>query len=413
MQLAHWHNLVWQSMQSAWLSIRGHGFRSVLTVLGIIIGVAAVIAVIAMMNGLSSGIRAQLDDLGSEMTTIRAITSAEQQMLGQQNKLSEADVELLRAKVPAIAELTVSMPAYSFGLTAVYGRKSSQTQLIGADSAYQRVIRMYPAQGRFISKNDDEKRRKVVVIGPSLIKKLDLPAQPIGEFILLSGDWFRIIGVGETRGSLFGIDQDNYLITPFSTVKAMNGTEALQVEIAYELKANADETAVQQQIRQLLRQRAKLAPDAPEHIEFITAEKTREQFGKVLNSVTTVAAAVVGVSLLVGGIGVMNIMWVSVTERTREIGIVKALGASPAFILWQFLFEAVALSLMGGLIGLVLGVAIAWLVSSLFSFGDIELLPWSAGVLALGFTSLIGIVFGLAPALKAARLEPVDALRYE
>lgn len=413
MQLAHWHNLLWQSMQSAWLSIRGHGFRSLLTVLGIIIGVAAVIAVVAMMNGLSSGIRAQLDDLGSDMTTIRAITSAEQQMLGQQNKLTEADVELLRAKVPAIAELTVSMPAYSFGLTAVYGRKSAQSQLIGADSAYQRVIRMYPAQGRFISKNDDDKRRKVVVIGPSLIKKLGLPAKPVGEFILLSGDWFRIIGVGETRGSLFGIDQDNYLITPFSTVKAMNGPEALQVEIAYELKANTDETSVQQQIRQLLRQRAKLAPDAPEHIEFITAEKTREQFGKVLNSVTTVAAAVVGVSLLVGGIGVMNIMWVSVTERTREIGIVKALGASPAFILWQFLLEAVALSLLGGLIGLALGVGIAWLVSSLFSFGDIELLPWSAGVLALGFTSVIGIVFGLAPALKAARLEPVDALRYE
>lgn len=413
MSVVELQNLVWQAQKSAWLSIRGHGFRSLLTMLGIIIGVAAVVGVIAMMNGLSSGIRNQLDDLGSDMTTIRPVTSAEQQMLGQQHKLTEADVQLIRAKVSAIAELTVSMPAYSFGLTASYGRKSAQTQLIGADSSYQRVIRMYPAQGRFITRNDDEKRRRVVVIGPSLIKKLGLKPNPVGDFILLSGDWFRIIGVGETRGSLFGIDQDNYLITPFSTVKAMNGPDALQLEIAYALKAGADEHAVQQQIRQLLRQRAQLAADAPEHLEFITAEKTREQFGKVLNSVTTVAAGVVGVSLLVGGIGVMNIMWVSVTERTREIGIVKALGATPAFIMSQFLFEAMALSLMGGTVGLLLGFGVSWLLATMMSLGDVELLPWWAGVLALGFTSMIGILFGLAPALKAARLEPVDALRYE
>lgn len=413
MTRAELFNLIWQSVRSAWLSIRGHGLRSMLTMLGIIIGVAAVVTVVAMMNGLSSGIRSQLDDLGSDMTTIRAVTTPEQQMLGIQHKLTEADVELLRAKVPAIADLTVAMPAFSFGLSVVYGRKSTQSQLIGADSAYQKVIRIYPAQGRFINKNDDLKRRRVVFIGPSLIKKLNLPTQPVGQFILLSGDWFRIIGVGETRGSLFGLDQDNYLITPFSTVKAMNGPDQLQVEISYQAKPGVDETMLQQQIRQLLRQRVHLATDAPEHIEFITAEKTREQFGKVLNSVTTVAAAVVGVSLLVGGIGVMNIMWVSVTERTREIGIVKALGASPAFILWQFLLEAVALSLAGGLIGLALGSGIAWLLSSMLALGDSELLPWWASVMALGFTSCIGIVFGLAPALKAARLEPVEALRYE
>lgn len=410
--LAFWQ-MFSQCAQSAVLSIRLHLLRSSLTTLGIIIGVAAVISVVAIMQGLSAGIRGQLDDLGSDMTTLRAFTTPDQELLGFRNKLTDSDYDALLNKISDFEQITVAMPAFSMGLSVSYGRSSSQSQLIGAAPNYQHVIRIYPQLGRFILPQDDERRRRVAFIGPSLINKLQLPANPVGEFVLISGDWFRIIGVGEKRGSLFGFDQDNYIITPFQTAKALNGPDQLQVEISYRAKAGVDELALQQQIRNVLRAKRGLASDAADPFEFITAEKMKSQFNQVLNSVTLVAAGVVGISLLVGGIGVMNIMLVSVTERTREIGIVKALGATPQVILLQFLLEAVLLSLFGGLIGLLLGYGVAALLGAFIPGLSDAVVPLWAVLLSLGFTTFIGVVFGLMPAVKAARLAPIDALRYE
>lgn len=410
--LAFWQ-MFSQCAQSAVLSIRLHLLRSSLTTLGIIIGVAAVISVVAIMQGLSAGIRGQLDDLGSDMTTLRAFTTPDQELLGFRNKLTDGDYDALLNKISDFEQITVAMPAFSMGLSVSYGRSSSQSQLIGAAPNYQHVIRIYPQLGRFILPQDDERRRRVAFIGPSLINKLQLPANPVGEFVLISGDWFRIIGVGEKRGSLFGFDQDNYIITPFQTAKALNGPDQLQVEISYRAKAGVDEQALQQQIRNVLRAKRGLASDAADPFEFITAEKMKSQFNQVLNSVTLVAAGVVGISLLVGGIGVMNIMLVSVTERTREIGIVKALGATPQVILLQFLLEAVLLSLFGGLIGLLLGYGVAALLGAFIPGLSDAVVPLWAVLLSLGFTTFIGVVFGLMPAVKAARLAPIDALRYE
>ncbi len=410
--LAFWQ-MFSQCAQSAVLSIRLHLLRSGLTTLGIIIGVAAVISVVAIMQGLSAGIRGQLDDLGSDMTTLRAFTTPDQELLGFRNKLTDSDYDALLNKISDFEQITVAMPAFSMGLSVSYGRSSSQSQLIGAAPNYQDVIRIYPQLGRFILPQDDERRRRVAFIGPSLINKLQLPANPVGEFVLISGDWFRIIGVGEKRGSLFGFDQDNYIITPFQTAKALNGPDQLQVEISYRAKAGVDEQALQQQIRNVLRAKRGLASDAADPFEFITAEKMKSQFNQVLNSVTMVAAGVVGISLLVGGIGVMNIMLVSVTERTREIGIVKALGATPQVILLQFLLEAVLLSLFGGLLGLLLGYGVAALLGALIPGLSDAVVPLWAVLLSLGFTTFIGVVFGLMPAVKAARLAPIDALRYE
>ena len=410
--LAFWQ-MFSQCTQSAVLSIRLHLLRSGLTTLGIIIGVAAVISVVAIMQGLSAGIRGQLDDLGSDMTTLRAFTTPDQELLGFRNKLTDSDYDALLNKISDFEQITVAMPAFSMGLSVSYGRSSSQSQLIGAAPNYQDVIRIYPQLGRFILPQDDERRRRVAFIGPSLINKLQLPANPVGEFVLISGDWFRIIGVGEKRGSLFGFDQDNYIITPFQTAKALNGPDQLQVEISYRAKAGVDEQALQQQIRNVLRAKRGLASDAADPFEFITAEKMKSQFNQVLNSVTLVAAGVVGISLLVGGIGVMNIMLVSVTERTREIGIVKALGATPQVILLQFLLEAVLLSLFGGLLGLLLGYGVAALLGALIPGLSDAVVPLWAVLLSLGFTTFIGVVFGLMPAVKAARLAPIDALRYE
>ncbi len=395
-------------------AIRANALRSALTTLGIIIGVAAVITVVAIMQGLSHSISSQLDDLGSDMITLRAYTPTEQQMLGVFNRLSYDDFLLLKSRVSQVEDMTATIPAFTLGSQVQYGRNTAQTQIIGTDSSYQNVVKVYPEFGRFLSGSDDDRRRRVAFIGSSLIKKLELPADPVGQFINLSGDWFRIIGVAETRGSLFGFDQDNYIIAPFSTIRALNGERAARnIEIMFRPAAGSDVSQVQQHMRTLLRQRHKIAADAADPFEFISAERMIEQFASITRSITLVAGGVVGISLLVGGIGVMNIMLVSVTERTREIGIVKALGATPQFILLQFLVEALVLSLFGGLIGLLLGYGMASFIAMLMPSMPGVLVPGWAIALAMGFTTLIGVVFGLAPAIKASRLNPIDALRYE
>lgn len=400
--------------RAALAAIGANALRSGLTALGIIIGVAAVIAVVAVMQGLSSNITTQLDDLGSDMVTLRAYTPTAQAMLGVRNQLGHDDFLVLKARVTGVRDMTASMSAMGAGLGVGYGRNSTRSTVIGTDSSYQNVVRVYTDQGRFLSASDDDRRRRVAVIGASVARELDMPADPVGEFIRLGEEWFRVVGVGEARGSLFGFDQDNWVLTPFSTMRSLYGARAADnVEVMFRPAEGADLAQVQAQMRQLLRSRAGLAEDAPDPFEFITAERMRAQFEAITRAVTMVAGGVVGISLLVGGIGIMNIMLVSVTERTREIGIVKALGATPRFILIQFLIEALVLSLLGGLAGLLLGWGLAALLALMIPGMAGAGVPLWAVALSFGFTTAIGVVFGMAPAIKAARLNPIDALRYE
>ncbi len=405
---------LFEGTKAAFHAIFAHAMRSALTTLGIIIGVSAVIAVVAVMEGLSSGITDQLDDLGSDMVTLRAYTDTEQQMLGFSNALSYEDFLLLKGKVKGVEDMTAVMSAFSLGGSVQYGRNTFQTRIIGTDSSYQNVVHTYPETGRFLSESDDLRRRRVVFIGPTLIKSLQMPANPIGEFLQIGGEWFRIIGIAETRGTMFGFDQDNYVFAPFSTVRALMGAGFTDnIDIMFRPAPDADLETIKAQMSRLLRARAKLDEDEPDHFEFVTAEKTKAQFDNITTSVTMVAAGVVGISLLVGGIGIMNIMLVSVTERTKEIGIAKALGATPQFILSQFLIEALVLSLFGGVIGLIFGSGLATIISLSLPGNSEVIIPTWAILLSFGFTTAIGVIFGLAPAVKASKLNPVDALRYE
>jgi putative ABC transport system permease protein len=407
-------NTVYQGLKAAMQAILANSMRSVLTTLGIIIGVTAVIAVVAIMNGLSANISRQLNDLGSDMVTLRAFTNANQEMLGFTNKLSYDDFLELKGKIKGVEDMTVSMRAYSLGASVQFGRNSTQTQIIGTDSSYQNVVNIYPVEGRFLSESDDLRRRRVAFIGSSVIKKLNMPENPTGEFIKLSGDSFRVIGVAETLGSLLGFDQDNYIIAPFSTIRSLNGSKATDnVDILFRPKAGVELETIKARMLQILRSRHKIEEGDSDHFEFVTAEKTKQQFDSVLQSVTLVASGVVGISLLVGGIGIMNIMLVSVTERTKEIGIAKALGASSNFVLFQFLTEALVLSLFGGLVGVLLGYGLASLIIIFMPGSPDVMVPLWAILLSFGFTTIIGVVFGLAPAVKASKLVPVEALRYE
>lgn len=405
---------VYEGTIAALVAIRSHALRSMLTTLGIIIGVAAVIAVVAIMQGLSSTITNQLDDLGSDMITIRAYTTREQQLLGFQNKLSYDDFLTLEAKVDGVQDMTATMQPFSFGSSVQYGRNSTQTQIIGTDSSYKNVVRVFPEVGRFLSESDDLRRRRVAFVGATVLKDLNMPANPVGEFISLNGEWFRVIGLAETLGSLFGFDQDNYIIVPFSTMRSLSGDQVTEnIDIMFRPTEGADINVVKEQISRILRKQHKLSADDKDDFEFVSAEKAKEQFDSITQSVTLVAGGVVGVSLLVGGIGIMNIMLVSVTERTREIGTVKALGATPQFIMIQFMIEALVLSLFGGILGLILGYGVAALLTMMIPSMPTAMVPTWAILLSLGFTTAIGVIFGLAPAVKAARLNPIDALRYE
>jgi putative ABC transport system permease protein len=395
-------------------AIRANALRSALTALGIIIGVAAVIAVVAVMQGLSSTITKQLDDLASDMIIVSAYTPRQQAMIGMRNTLSSEDFIAVRERVRDVQDITAVTQPIGLGGQLRSASSTTTAQILGTVANYQNVVRVYTDQGRFISDSDDARRRRVVVLGPTVVKDLELGDDPIGSFVQLGNEWFRVIGVGESRGTLFGFDQDNYAFVPFSTLRAMSAPgQPEDVQIYFRPNPDADTKRIEAQVKQVIRSRRGLAKDAPDPMQFQTAERTRENFDSIVNGVTMVAGAVVGISLLVGGIGVMNIMLVSVTERTREIGIVKALGATPRFILLQFLVEALVLSLFGGLIGLALGWGFALLISVAVPGMSGASVPGWAVLLSLGFTTAIGVIFGLAPAVKAARLNPIDALRYE
>lgn len=403
-----------EGTKAALMAIRANAMRSALTCLGIIIGVAAVVTVVAVMQGFTKQINEQLSDMAPDVTTIKPYTSFESEMAGVFSHLSYDDFLTLKGKITDAETLTALMYSRRFSGNTQYNGKTHLTRIMGVEKDFQKAYRTYPELGRFFRTEDDNRRRRVAFIGTSLIEKLNLPKDPVGEFIQLGGEWFRIIGVAEKKGSLFGFDQDDYIYIPISTMQLLEGNNSsLNVQIMFRLQPHADEEQTLGMITRILRQRHKLKAGEEDDFEFETAEKSRSNLDKFTNSATAITSGIVGISLLVGGIGVMNIMLVSVTERTRVIGTLKALGATPSFIMLQFLVEAVVLSLFGGIIGLLIGYGAAALISLSVPDMPAAYIPMWAVALSFGFTSLIGIVFGLAPAIKAARLNPIDALRYE
>ena len=404
-----------EGTKAALQAIKANAMRSALTCLGIIIGVAAVITVVAVMQGFTKQINDQLADLAPDITTIRPYVSLQQDMMGKRSKLTYDDFLVLKSKITQAETMTAQMFTLRFAGAAEYRGKSHSTRIYGTEKDHQKAYRTFPEKGRFIRAQDDDKRRRVAFIGESVIEKLRLPDNPVGEYIKLAGEWFHIIGVAESQGSFLGLDQDDYIYIPISTMNSLEGTNKHRsnVEIMFRLKPEADEDKVHLQIERILRQRHKIADGQEDDFELVTAAKSRENINKFTNSATAITAGIVGISLIVGGIGVMNIMLVSVTERTRVIGTLKALGATPGFIMLQFLVEAVVLSLFGGVIGMATGYGLAGLISISAPGMPEAYIPAWAVMLSFGFTSAIGVIFGLAPAIKAARLNPIDALRYE
>jgi putative ABC transport system permease protein len=405
-------NVFLECVRSALASIRAHRLRSFLTSLGIIIGVASVITVVSLIQGLSKSVSDQFEGLGGNGLTIRPHNEFKDMMRGKMNYLRFDDVEQLRLRVDGIRHLS---PLFAPGFSEVrFTGMSATAQVFATTASYQEVNGRYARLGRFISVSDDAGARRVAVIGEKLIDDLHLPANPVGKFVLYANEWFKIVGVMEKRGEIFGMSQDNYMIIPFKTGQSIIGNNTrpqLQITAAVGDLGRLD--ATRSHIRMVMRQAHRLKADEPDDFEIESADQIAKSFDKLSGTVTLVMSGIVGIALLVGGIGIMNIMLVSVKERTREIGICKAIGARSRDILLQFLIEAVTLSLLGGLVGLAIGYALGALIAGIIPDFPPAVVPWWAVTLAVLFSGSVGIVFGVVPASQAARLDPIDALRYE
>ena len=403
------------SLRSAFDAIRAHGLRSFLTTLGIIISVAAIIAVVSIIQGLSHTVNAQFEGLGADTLTISSHTTFSDAMIGRFSILDMDDLRTVQHRVPGVSHITPILfsPDGRSNRVGYRGREHFST-LQGVGHAYIDVSGVMLQEGRFFNRSDEERRRLVCLIGTEVAEQLELPGSGLGEFIQIGSEWCRVIGVMEERGELFGFSQDNQVLLPFNTMQRLIGPSR-RMDISIQLRVvevdRMEEAS--DRIRRVLRQQRGLSPGQRDDFRVQTAQQLTEGFNTIVNTVTGVAAGIVGISLLVGGIGIMNIMLVSVTERTREIGILKALGATRSDILLQFLIEAVVLCLLGGLIGLAIGYGIGAAASMMLPGFPPAHVPAWAILLSVGFSATVGIIFGILPAAKAAQLDPTEALRYE
>jgi putative ABC transport system permease protein len=387
--------------------------RSLLTTLGIIIGVAAVIAVVSIVQGLQFQLTQQLQGVGA--TYIVVLPDQPNPGPGgvtRQVKLTWEDGLAIREQVPGVRLITPVL----FGNEKVKYRDRQHTCIVlGTTDEWPDVDNFQVERGRFFNRIDLEHRRKVVVLGPRVVEELRLGDRPIGREIYLGQIPVTVIGVMEEKGQSLGTDVDNIAYAPFDTTLSLFGRSAAD---RVQLRIQAESTEVversRDEIATLLRRRHGIPEGEADDFQILLQDEILSTVNSVLGMVTAVVGAVVGVALLVGGIGIMNIMLVSVTERTREIGIRKSVGARRRDILMQFLIEAVTLSLLGGGLGLATGYGLGALVATMLP-GDWPPahVPLWAVALAFGFSSLVGVFFGIYPAGKAAALDPIEALRYE
>ena len=402
-----------ECIRSALGSIRAHGLRSFLTMLGIIIGVSSVICVISLQQGLTQSVMNQLQGLGGNTLNVHADTSLQDRMRGKISHLSQSDVDQIRYRIDGIGNITpVVQPRFSAGIRN--GENSTVAQVLATTSYFQVVRQTFPRYGRFITESDDTTRRRVVVLAEKAREDLKLPENPVGQFIQIGNEWFKVVGLMEPRGEMFGMSQDNYMVIPYQTGLSLSGV-ATQPDISLLLTVDDIEAldAVTERIDALMRRLHKIGKDQPDDFKVESSQSAAEMITNISGTITLVVAAVVGISLIVGGVGIMNIMLVSVTERTREIGIAKALGAPRQYILMQFLIEAMVLAVIGGLIGIAFGFLLGYAAAGAIPNFPPPSVPWWAIIGATGFSALVGVLFGILPASKAANLAPIDALRHE
>ena len=404
-----------ENLKIALRAILANKMRSILTVLGVMIGVAAVIAVVSIVQGLQHKISNDLADIGSNFIEVFPDPGEQRNpFLQKMPDLTMDDAAAVRRGTTSIQDFT---PIFIAQAQTKYGDARHSVQLYAVGPSYQEIVNHWVEHGRFFTAVDEEQRKRVATIGIDAAKDLNLGDNPIGKLIQVDNNTFTVVGVMEKKGGSFGNNQDDILLIPFSTAAVVYGSENMRkLVLAFQMEEGADIELAKEQVREVLRARHRLKKEDKDDFRILAQEEILKTTSSILGGVSMVMGGIVGIALLVGGIGIMNIMLVSVTERTREIGIRKSLGARRGDILLQFLIEAVSLSGLGGLIGVLGGILLANATRLVIGRWT-DLPPVHTPVLAIGgafmFCALIGIIFGIYPAAKASKLDPIEALRYE
>src|SRR6202035_4357461 len=403
-----------ENLRIAIAALRANKMRAMLTTLGIVIGVAAVITVVSLVQGLQFMISKQLQGVGaSYIMVVPDIPHGRNDLAAHQVKLTWEDSRALRDKIGGIRLITPVI----FDQTHMHyrARDHQRDGILGVNQDWQEVMNFNVEHGRFLSQIDLDNRRNVAVVGKDVPDELGLGKDPIGKEIYVGKFPATVIGVMEEKGHEFGINLDDLVYIPFDSALAVFGRKAGdQVQLRLQAANTGVIDEVKDSIKRNLRQRHRILKDQPDDFQVLVQDELLATFNKIIGGITAVVGGVVSIALLVGGIGIMNIMLVSVTERTREIGVRKAVGARRRDVLLQFLIEAVTLSMVGGTLGLLIGFGLGTgIAQALPGNWPPAHVPLWAVSLSFGFSALVGIFFGIYPAGKAARLDPIDALRWE
>jgi len=406
---------VWEAVQLCFEAILANRLRSALTMLGIIFGVGAVIGAVSLTAGAKAATLARFEAMGTNSLRIMP-GQGRGPVGGGMGSAATLTLDDATAIAQEVSGVTAVSAQVSSSMQVQAGNENTSTSVQGVGDNYLDVGKLTMAQGRFFTAEENRRRRKVAVLGPTVVENLFGKGEyVVGESLRIKGMTFSIIGVCNEKGSTGPFDPDDTVYVPINTAiyrlvgsmtgakDSVNGITALAADMARANQVKAEVTA-------LLRQRHRLKAGDDSDFRIMAAADIVQSAEATNQIMTLLFSSIAIVSLLVGGIGIMNIMLVSVTERTREIGLRKALGATPRDIMLQFLIESMTLSLAGGLLGVVFGIGTAFTVR-LFGLNSAVSPPWV--FLAFGFAAAVGVVFGLLPAQKAADLDPVEALRYE
>jgi putative ABC transport system permease protein len=408
-----------ESIRLALTALSANKLRAALTMLGIIIGVGAVITLMSAGQAVQDYVTDQFRSIGSNLLFVAPGSFGGGREGGEGGRaLTNADVVALRDSAAA-PDISLIVPELSGTASVTYRGESRQISVSGVTPEYSAIRSAYPAAGSFINEQDQLAASRVAVLGPDVVEELfPLNAFPIGETLRIDGVAFKVIGIMEARGgSGFG-SEDHVIFVPLSTAQtrifsARTERGDFRVSVVYAQAVSEDRSdAAMAQIEAILRRQHNIQPGADDDFSVISQADILSSFNEVLGALTVFLGAIGAISLLVGGIGIMNIMLVSVTERTREIGLRKAVGARRRDILSQFLVESVVLAVVGGLIGILVGAGGAQAIS--YFNADIQpRLSLQAVALATSVSAAVGLFFGIYPAARAAALDPITALRYE